>query len=43
MLHKYGVPPPLVNIIRSLHDGIKAEVMVDGVTTSEIEVTNGLR
>ena len=43
VLRKYGVPPSLVNIIRSLHDGMKAEVTVDGAITPEIEVTNGLR
>ena len=36
-------PPPPVNIIQSLHDGMKAEVTVDGATTPEINVTNGLR
>ena len=43
VLGKYGIPPPLVNIIRSLHEGMKAEVTVDNASTPEIEVTNGLR
>ena len=43
MLRKYEVPPSLLNIIRSLHDGMKAEITVDGAITPEIEVTNGLR
>ena len=43
VLRKYGIPPTLVNIIRSLHDGMKTEVTMDGATTPEIEVTNGLR
>ena len=43
VLRKYGIPPTLVNIIRSLHDGMKIEVTMDGATTPEIEVTNGLR
>ena len=43
VLRKYGIPPTLVNIIRSLHDGMKTEVTMDGTTTPEIEVTNGLR
>ncbi len=43
VLQKYGIPPVLVTIIRSLHDGTRAEVAVDGATTSEIEVSNGLR
>ena len=28
VLKKYGIPPILVNTIRSLHDGMKTEVMV---------------
>ena len=43
VLRKYGIPPTLVNIIRSLHDGMKTEITMDGATTPEIEVTNGLR
>ena len=43
VLRKYGIPPPLVNIIQSLHDGMKAEVTVNGATTDSIDVTNGLR
>ena len=43
VLRKYGVLPSLVNIIRSLHDSMKAEVTVDGAVTPETEVTNGLR
>ena len=43
VLRKYGVLPSLVNIIRSLHDSMKAEVTVDGAITPEAEVTNGLR
>ena len=41
-LKKYGFSSTLVNIIRSLHDGMKAEVTVGGSTTPEIQVTNGL-
>ena len=41
VLRKYGIPPTLVNIIRSLHDGMKTEVTMDGTTTPDIEVTNG--
>ena len=33
----------LVNIIKSLHEGMKAEVTVDDQTTPEFEVKNGLR
>ena len=43
VLRKYVIPPTLVNIIRSLHDGMKTEITMDGATTPEIEVTNGLR
>ena len=43
VLKKYGIPTPLVNIIKFLHDGMKAEVTVDGDITPEIEVVNGLR
>lgn len=43
VLRKYGIPPTLVNIIRSLHEGMKTEVTVDGTTTTEIEATNGLK
>ena len=40
VLLKYGVPPVIVNLIQSLYDGMKAEVMVDGVTTPVIEANN---
>ncbi len=43
ILLKYGIPPRMVNIIMSLHEEMKAEVLVDGQTTPEIDVTNGLR
>ena len=43
VLEKYDVPPEMVNIIRSLHEGIKAEVTIDGQTAPEFEVRNGLR
>lgn len=38
VFRKCGSAPPLVNITRSLHDGMKAET-----TIPEIEVTNSLR
>ena len=38
VLQKYGIPPVMVNIIRSLHEGMKSEVTVDGQTTPQIEV-----
>ena len=36
VLRKYGIPPVMVNIIRSLHEGMKSEVTVDGQTTPQI-------
>ena len=43
MLEKYGIPPTLLSIIRSLHDGMKAEVTINGNLTPDFEVCNGLR
>ena len=43
VLLKYGIPQRMVNNIMSLHEGMKAEVLVYSQTTPEIEVTNGLR
>ena len=42
VLWKYGVPPAMVEIIQSLHDEMKVEVIVDGSAIPEIEVQNGL-
>lgn len=42
VLRKYGVPPAMVEIIQSLHDGMKVEVIVDGSAIPGIEVQNGL-
>ena len=41
VLEKYGIPPLLVRLIQSLHDGMKVEVSVGGATTPVIEVSNG--
>ena len=43
VLQKYGIPPVLVNLIKSLHEGMTAEVRVGGATSPGIQVTNGLR
>ena len=43
VLEKYGIPPILLSIIGSLHDGMKAEVTFIGNLTPEFEVCNGLR
>ena len=42
-LHKYGIPPHLIQLIQSLHEGMKAEVAVGGTICPVIEVNNGLR
>ena len=42
-LEKYGIPPRMINIIRSFHEGMKSSVSVNGEHTSEFEVRNGLR
>ncbi len=42
-LQKYGIPPIIINLIQSLHEGMKAEVSVSGGTTPAVEVNNGLR
>ncbi len=43
VLRKYGVPPTMVSLLRSLHEGMKAEVTMDEQVTPEFEVCNGLR
>ena len=40
VLHKYGIPPQLIQLIQSLHEGMKA---VGGTTCPMVEVNNGLR
>ena len=42
-LEKYGIPEPMLKLVCSLHDGMKAEVTVDGQVAPEFEVCNGLR
>ena len=43
VLEKYGIPPLLVRLIQSLHDGMKVDMSIDVTTTPVIEVNNGLR
>ena len=43
VLKKYGVPPSMLSIVRSLHDGMSAEVTVNGQVAPDFEVCNGLR
>ncbi len=42
-LESYGILEPMLQLICSLHDGMKAEVTVDGQVAPEFEVRNGLR
>ena len=42
-LEKYGIPPRMVNIIRSFHEGMQTSVSVNGENTPVFEVRNGLR
>ena len=43
VLEKVGVPPTMLQIIRSFHDGMKAEVRVESSSTDSFELKNGLR
>ena len=43
VLKKVGVPPKMLSIIRSFHEGMQAEVRVKDITMDTIEVMNGLR
>ena len=43
VLEKCGVPPTMLRIIRSFHDGMRASVRVGDLRTADIEVKNGLR
>ena len=42
VLHKYGIPTQFIQLIQSLHEGMKAEVAVGGTTSPVVEVNNGL-
>ena len=42
-LKKLGVPDLIIDIIRSLHEGMKAQVRVSGEMSEKINVENGLR
>ena len=42
-LKKYGIPQSMLKVICSLHDGMRAEVIIDGQVAPEFEVSNGLR
>ena len=43
VLEKCGVPPKLLSLVKSCHEGMRAEVRVGFRTTEEFEVRNGLR
>lgn len=47
VLEKYGIPEPILKLVHSLHDDMKAEVTVDGPrdgqVAPEFEVCNGLQ
>ena len=43
VLETCGVPPIMLSIIRSFHEGMQAEVRAGGTTTDRIEVHNGLQ
>ena len=42
VLEKYGIPPTMLSVMCSLHEGMRAGVTVDGQVASEFEVCNGL-
>ena len=41
-LRKLGVPDQLIDIIRSFHEDMKAQIRLDDTLLEEIEVGNGL-
>ena len=43
VLYDYGVPPVMLSLIRSCHDGMTAVVRVGSGTTDIINIRNGLR
>ena len=43
LLEKYGVPPVMLSLIKSLHEGMNAVVRVGDSITDPIAVSNGLR
>lgn len=42
-LQKLGIPESTVALIRSFHEGMKAQVCVNGELLQDIDVDNGLR
>ena len=43
ILAKAGIPEKMRNIIISLHEGMKAQVVIDGTTSDTFDVTNGTK
>ena len=43
VLDKCGVPPRMLQVVKSLHQGMHAEVRVGGSLSASFEVRNGLR
>ena len=43
LLERVGVPPVMLNIIKSLHEGMRVKIRSDGGTSEAFPVTNGLR
>ena len=42
-LRKLGVPEPIIELIRSFHQDMQAQIQMNGTLLEEIDVTNGLR
>ena len=43
VLEKYGMPEKMLNVVKSFHEGMHAEVRVGSTVTDSFEVWNGLR
>ena len=43
VLEKYGVPEKMLNVVKSFHEGMHAEIRVGSTVTDRFEVRNGLR
>ena len=43
LLHKYGCPPKFVGMIQQLHDGMQAQVCVNGDVTDPFPVAHGVK
>jgi len=42
VLGQYGIPEVMINLLRSLHNGMEAEVTISSLTSPSFRVTNGL-